>query len=228
MSVPIITVDGPGGAGKGTLCFSLAQTLGWHMLDSGALYRVVAEAGRRRGIDLKDEAAMAELAGGLAVEFLPAGDGLTRVLLDDVDISADLRTEVCGAAASVVAAVPAVRSALLQRQREMATMPGLVADGRDMGTVVFPDAALKIFLTASAEARAKRRQAQLLAKGESATLARLLDTIEERDERDRNRSEAPLVPADDALHLDCTDMSASEVLATVLKAAANRGLRASA
>lgn len=222
--MPVITVDGPGGAGKGTLCFSLAERLGWHMLDSGALYRVTAEAARERGLCLDDEAALAALAGQLEVRFLPAAEGLTRVVLGERDISAAIRTEDCGAAASRVAALPSVRTALLESQRRMARLPGLVADGRDMGTVVFPGAPLKIYLTASAEARAQRRLAQLLARGESATLARLLETIEERDARDRNRSESPLVPADDAIQVDSTGLSAAEVLATVLQAARQRGL----
>lgn len=216
MSASVIAVDGPGGAGKGTLCYSLARDLGWHMLDSGALYRVTAHAALAAGVDLADERALANLASDLRLRFRPAAEGLTAVELDGADISAAIRTEACGAAASKVAAMPAVRAALLERQRAFAEPPGLVADGRDMGTVVFPDAALKLFLTASAEARARRRQRQLMARGESATLARLLETIEERDARDRNRSVAPLLPADDALVIDSTSLSADEVLAQVL------------
>ncbi len=224
MTVPVITVDGPGGAGKGTLCFSLARHLGWHMLDSGALYRVTAFAALQAGTDPEDEQALAAVAAGLDVSFEPAAEGLTRVILAGQDISDAIRSESCGAMASKVAAMKAVRSALLDRQRQMATSPGLVADGRDMGTVVFPDAPLKIFLTASSEARAERRQQQLLAKGESVTLARLLETIEERDARDRSRAESPLVPADDAIQLDSTDVSATAVLEKVLHEARLRQL----
>jgi len=224
MNVPVITVDGPGGAGKGTLAFSLARHLGWRMLDSGALYRVTAYAADAAGTDLDDEAALAAIARDLDLEFRPAAEGLTQVLLRGVDISEAIRTESCGALASKVAAMKPVRAALLDRQRQMAKPPGLVADGRDMGTVVFPGAPLKIFLTASAVARAQRRQQQLLAKGESVNLARLLGTIEERDARDRNRAEAPLVPADDAVVIDSTAISADEVLARALAAARERRL----
>lgn len=224
MSVPVITVDGPGGAGKGTLSYSLASTLDWHMLDSGALYRVTALAALSSGTQISDALAVARLARGLKLRFVPAAEGLTQVLLDGEDISLAIRTESCSAAASKVAAMGEVRAALLERQRQMATTPGLVADGRDMGTVVFPAAPLKIFLTASAEARAERRYLQLMEKGESVTLARLLETIEERDARDRNRVESPLVPADDALVIDSTGISASAVLDTVLREARNRQL----
>lgn len=224
MTIPVITVDGPGGAGKGTLSYSLARKLGWHMLDSGALYRVTAEASLRAGVAMDDEQVVAQIAQSLDVNFVPAPAGLTKVLLGDTDITTAIRTEVCGAAASKVAAMGAVRAALLERQRAMAKAPGLVADGRDMGTVVFPAADLKVFLTASAEARAQRRHAQLLEKGESVTLARLLETIEDRDARDRSRSESPLVPADDAILIDSTGLSASEVLDAVLLEAAQRAL----
>ncbi|MDA8961861.1 (d)CMP kinase [Congregibacter sp.] len=224
MSVPVITVDGPGGAGKGTLSYSLASTLAWHMLDSGALYRVTALAALTSDTDTSDEVAVASIARGLKLSFVPAAEGLTQVLLDGEDISLAIRTESCSAAASKVAAMGEVRAALLERQRQMAIAPGLVADGRDMGTVVFPAAPLKIFLTASAEARAERRYLQLMEKGESVTLARLLETIEERDSRDRNRVESPLVPADDALVIDSTGISASAVLDTVLREARNRQL----
>lgn len=224
MSVPVITVDGPGGAGKGTLSYSLASTLAWHMLDSGALYRVTALAALTSDTDISDEVAVASIARGLKLSFVPAAEGLTQVLLDGEDISLAIRTESCSAAASKVAAMGEVRAALLERQRQMAIAPGLVADGRDMGTVVFPAAPLKIFLTASAEARAERRYLQLMEKGESVTLARLLETIEERDSRDRNRVESPLVPADDALVIDSTGISASAVLDTVLREARNRQL----
>lgn len=224
MSVPVIAVDGPGGAGKGTLAYSLASHLDWHMLDSGALYRVTALASADRAIALTDEQAIADVARHLNLKFVPAAEGLTQVMLDGIDISAAIRRESVSASASKVAAMGEVRAALLERQRLMAMPPGLVADGRDMGTVVFPDAPLKVFLTASAEARAQRRQHQLMAKGESVTLARLLETIEERDARDRNRSESPLVPADDALVIDSTGISASEVLEAVLREARKKHL----
>lgn len=226
MSSPVITVDGPGGAGKGTLCYSLAQRLGWHMLDSGALYRVTAYAALQSAVATHDESALAVLAGALDLQFAAAPDGLTRVLLNNDDITDQIRTEECGAAASLVAALPLVRKALLERQRSMAIAPGLVADGRDMGTTVFPAAPLKVFLTASAMARAKRRQEQLMGAGGGDTLARLLETIEERDERDTNRADSPLVPADDAIMVDSTDISADEVLEIVLGEARTRGLTA--
>jgi len=222
--VGIITVDGPGGAGKGTLCFSLATQLAWHMLDSGALYRVTALAAERSGCLDQGPERIAAVAADLRLEFVPQARGLTQVLLQGEDITSEIRTEICGANASRVAAMRPVREALLERQRRFAQAPGLVADGRDMGTVVFPEAPLKIFLTASARERAERRQRQLLEKGEAVSLRALLETIEERDARDRNREDAPLVPADDALIIDSTGISAAAVLDTVLVEARSRQL----
>jgi cytidylate kinase len=222
--VPVIAVDGPGGAGKGTLCQRLAEHLGWHLLDSGALYRVTAHACLRAGVSWDDEAAVAAVARRLEVRFLPAADGETAVELAGEDVSRAIRTEEGGRGASTVAALPAVRAALLARQRDFRRAPGLVADGRDMGTVVFPDAPLKIFLTASAEERARRRYKQLIDKGESVSLPRLLEDIRERDERDRTRAVAPLVPAEDALLIDSTATAADAVFRKVLSEAASRGL----
>lgn len=221
---PVITVDGPSGAGKGTLCQSLATCLGWHLLDSGALYRVTAQACLIEGVQWQDELAVAAVARALDVRFESLADGVLRVSYKGTDISRAMRTEEGGRGASTVAVLPAVRAALLARQRDFCQSPGLVADGRDMGTVVFPEAQLKVFLTASAEERARRRYHQLLDKGESVSLPRLLKDIQERDARDRTRAVAPLVPADDALLLDSTAIPAADVLSRVLAAAQARGL----
>ena len=219
---PVITIDGPSGVGKGTIAQLLARELGWHMLDSGALYRLVALGAARQGIPLDDETALADYAARLPVEFR-AGEGATHglaIYLDGEAVGDAIRTEECGAGASRVAALPAVRAALLARQRAFRRPPGLVADGRDMGTTVFPDAPLKIFLTASAEERARRRYKQLKEKGIDVSLAALLEEITERDTRDSQRSASPLVPADDALRIDTTSMTIDEVLQTVKQAAA--------
>jgi len=209
-SAPVIAIDGPTGSGKGTISRGLARTLGWHLLDSGALYRLVALQATREGVDLKAPAALAEVAAGLDVEFSAAGKP-EGVRLNGEDVTAQLRTEQCGAIASEIAAMPAVRAALLERQRAFAVPPGLVADGRDMGTVVFPDATLKVFLTASAEARAERRYNQLKEKGIDVSLPDLSREIARRDKRDANRQIAPLKPADDARVLDSTRLSPEEV-----------------
>jgi len=206
--IPVITVDGPGGTGKGTLCGHLARYLGWHLLDSGALYRIVAWAALQRGLDLQDEKALSDLARTLDVTFSPAarpGQNI-GVSYAGVDITAVIRNEECGRDASIVAALPQVRTGLLERQKSFRTMPGLVADGRDMGTVVFPDADLKIFLTASPEERAKRRYKQLKEKDISVNLRQLLADIAERDARDMERDISPLRAAQAAVIIDTTEV----------------------
>lgn len=216
MSVPVITIDGPGGSGKGTIALRLAQDLGWHLLDSGALYRVVAVAAMERAIAAGNEPALGELAGHLDVSFSFTGDEVA-ILLDGKKVTGKVRSEEAGALASKIAAVPAVRAALVHRQRAFRRLPGLVADGRDMGTVIFPDAGLKIFLTASVEARAGRRYKQLKEKGESVNLTRLFRDIKKRDERDMSRSLSPLTSAQDAQLIDSTEMSIETVLKEIHK-----------
>jgi cytidylate kinase len=220
--VPVITVDGPSGAGKGTVAHLLAGQLGWHLLDSGALYRVTAYACEYEDIGLADEQQVAAVARDLQVRFVRADSGEILVYYKDHDASRAIRTEEGGRGASTVGAMPLVRAALLQRQRDFRQSPGLVADGRDMGTVVFPDAPLKFFLTASAEERAQRRYKQLKDKGESVNLARLLGDIEERDERDRSRSVSPLLPADDAIVIDSTATPIDDVFAKVMSSVTAR------
>ncbi|WP_428772767.1 (d)CMP kinase [Vibrio sp.] len=213
---PVITVDGPSGAGKGTLCMQLAERLQFHLLDSGAIYRVLALAAMHHGVELESEDALVPLATHLDVQFIADGD-LVRVILEGEDVSKELRKEETGMAASKVAALPRVREALLRRQRAFAKGQGLVADGRDMGTVVFPNAEAKIFLDASAEERAHRRLNQLQQKGLSVKFDHLLSEIQERDDRDRNRPVAPLRPAEDALVLDSTSMSIDQVVEKALQ-----------
>ncbi len=218
--IPVITIDGPSGVGKGTICQLLARQLGWHLLDSGALYRLTALAAQQAQVALDDEEALALLAGSLDVAFEPSCAGEpVRVLLAGCDVTAELRTEVAGNNASLIAPLSKVRAALLQRQRDFAQWPGLVADGRDMGTVVFPSARTKIFMTASAQERAQRRHKQLLAKGLDVKIGDLLQEIQVRDERDMNRPEAPLRPADDAVVIDTTGLDIEQVLECVLIAA---------
>ncbi len=222
--VPVLAIDGPSGSGKGTVSRRLATTLGWHLLDSGALYRLVALAGARRGLPADDALAHAVLARAMDVRFGTHGDGSERITFEGEDVTEAIREEAVSRGASRVAAWPAVREALLERQRAFAQPPGLVADGRDMGTVVFPAAALKVFLTASADERARRRYKQLKEKGSAVSLAALSREIAERDERDSTRAIAPLKPAPDALLLDSTGRSIEEVVARVLAAGRARSL----
>jgi cytidylate kinase len=220
--VPVIAIDGPSGSGKGTIARQVAVTLGWHLLDSGALYRLVALAGARLGVAPDDEPGHAAVARALAVEFGADEAGEERILLAGDDVTRAIRTERAGAEASRVAAMPPVRQALLERQRAFAQPPGLVADGRDMGTVVFAGAPLKIFLTASPEERARRRHKQLKEKGVTVTIADLSQEIRERDLRDSSRPVAPLRPADDAVVLDSTGLGIEQVVAQVLELARSR------
>ncbi len=213
--VPVIAIDGPGGSGKGTLSTRLAEHLGWHFLDSGALYRLTALAVMKNSVPVDDEAALGALAARLDIRFETSRDGV-KALLDGEDVSDRLRGEAVGVVASKIAATPAVRAALVKRQRQFRRLPGLVADGRDMGTVIFPDADLKIFLTASAEIRAQRRHKQLKEKGESVNLSRLFREIKARDLRDQSRSIAPLKAAEDAVIIDSTDLSIEQVLTKVI------------
>lgn len=214
-SVPIIAIDGPGGAGKGTICRLVAGKLGWHLLDSGSLYRVTAYAAALRRVDLCDGAAVAAVARSLDVRFVDAAENVS-VFYEEKDITNLIRTEKAGESASVVAAHPAVRDALIDRQRGFAQPPGLVADGRDMGSVVFPSAGLKVFLTASVEERARRRYKQLKDKEMDVSLPALTKDMEERDRRDSQRSAAPLIACEDARVLDSTQLAIPEVVDLVI------------
>ena len=222
-NVPIITIDGPSGSGKGTLCKLLADRLGFHLLDSGALYRLVALAAEHHGVSAENELAVADIAGCLDVQFKAHGDGV-QVVLEGEDVSLSIRTEICGMNASKVASLTLVRKALQERQRAFAELPGLVADGRDMGTVIFPQAPVKVFLTASAQERADRRYKQLKSKGLSASLSDILTDIQKRDERDENRTVAPLKPSEDALVIDCTHMSILDVEQKILTFIHSKGV----
>jgi cytidylate kinase len=215
--VPVLTIDGPSGSGKGTISRVVADRLGWHLLDSGALYRAVGYAAGMAGLDLSDADAVTRCAETTKIAFRDPKDGSeTRVVVNGHDATDEIRTETCGAAASAIAVIPSVRAALFDKQRSFRRAPGLVADGRDMGTVIFPDAARKVFLTASADERARRRYKQLKEKGLSVTLATLLHEIEARDARDAARPVAPLKPASDAVIVDTTGVPVEIVVAEVL------------
>ncbi len=216
-SVPVLTIDGPSGSGKGTIARAVADRLDWHMLDSGAIYRAVGYAAGLKDLDLSDAEAVARCAAETRIEFRAPGDGgETRVIIDGQDATDAIRTETAGAAASAIAALPPVRKALMDKQLAFRQPPGLVADGRDMGTVIFPDAPFKVFLTASATERAERRYKQLKAKGLAVTLTSLLHEIELRDARDASRTVAPLRPAVDAVVIDTTGQPIPAVVAEVL------------
>ena len=220
--VPVITIDGPSGSGKGTIASAVAEQLGFHFLDSGALYRVVAVASINQKIPEDDTRGLVELARTAPISFKRSGGGDSLVELGGQDVTRDLRREEVGDRASRIAPIPSLRAELLTRQRRWRRMPGLVADGRDMGTVIFPDADLKIYLTASAQIRAERRHKQLISKGMEANIAGLLADIIERDNRDHNREIAPLVPAEDSISIDSTELSIAEVVTKVLDFAGNR------
>ncbi len=222
-SAPVLCIDGPSGSGKGTISRAVARTLGWHFLDSGALYRVLGLAAVQQNLDLSDEIALEALATDAHIRFFEREIDDPRVLLNDVDVTEVIRTEAVAAAASRVSVFAKVRAALLQKQRDLCQPPGLVADGRDMGTVVFPQAGLKIFLEASVNERAQRRYKQLLHNGNPASLTDLLQDLADRDFRDRTRAVAPLKPADDAIVIDSTHMSIESVFSAVLAYAKQRG-----
>lgn len=214
--IPVITIDGPSGSGKGTISKMLADRLGWHFLDSGAIYRVLALSALQNGIDEHDFDALINLANNLDANFVDQKNNLQKITIKGTDVTDAIRQEGCGIFASHIAALPAIRHALLQYQRNFRKTPGLVADGRDMGTIIFPDAKLKIFLTASVEERAKRRQLQLQEKGINVSLNDILRDLVERDARDEQRAVAPLKIASDAIVVDTTNLSIEEVLQTII------------
>ena len=220
--MPVITIDGPSGSGKGTVCRLLAQKLGWDVLDSGAIYRVLALAALHHQIETSDEDALMPLAANLDVQFVfDEQSHSSKIILEGEEVTHSIRNEEVGAAASKVAALPRVREALLRRQRAFKTENGLIADGRDMGTIVFPDAPVKIYLTASADERAQRRYNELMERGLDVTLSGLLEDIKKRDERDMNRAVAPLVAAEDAVSIDTTELNAEQVFTQVMQVIEN-------
>lgn len=221
LQIPVITIDGPGGTGKGTICHALARALGWHCLDSGAIYRAFALAAKWHHFSVQQIQALVELANHLDLKFDTSSEHGHIAYLEGKNVSEEIRSETCGQWASEYAQIPEVRAALLERQRRFAKSPGLVTDGRDMGTVVFPDARLKIFLTASVEERAQRRWLQLQAQGNHVSLEQVVDELSKRDERDKNRAVAPLLPAKDAILVDTTAKSIGQVLDFVLQLAKN-------
>lgn len=218
-TVPIITLDGPSGTGKGTICHMLAKHLHWNMLDSGAIYRVLAFAASKKGIGADEVDILTDLANRLDLRFESSDDNEPIVILDNEDISHQIRSEQCGQNASKIASLPNVRAALLERQRSFAQFPGLVTDGRDMGTVVFPNALLKLYLYASEEERAKRRYLQLKEKGINVSLAQVVEELVTRDTRDTARTHAPLKPAKNAVLIDTTGLTIVQVFNSVLKLA---------
>lgn len=215
--IPVITLDGPSGTGKGTICHLVAKKLHWNMLDSGAIYRVLAHAARKNGIKPDQINQLTDLALSLNLRFESSPDNETKVILDNENISQQIRSEQCGQDASLIAAIPEVRGALLERQRDFAQFPGLVTDGRDMGTVVFPNAILKVYLYASAEERANRRYLQLKDNGINVSLAQVVEELAKRDARDTARTHAPLKPAEDAVLIDTTGLTIVQVFNNVLE-----------
>lgn len=222
-AIPVVAIDGPSGVGKGTVARALARKYGWHFLDSGALYRILALAAAKAGVPLTDAERVAAMAPALDIRFDAQDAEKERIIVDGAELSREIRAETTGALASQIATAPAVRAALLERQRAFRRAPGLVADGRDMGTVVFPDATLKIFLDATADERARRRLIQLKKAGIEATIAPLFAEIRERDVRDRTRAVSPLKAADDAVTIDTTTLPAADVLSRVEALMIERG-----